>query len=99
MQLDLGLKAQVRAMAPKSAGIAKLLLFKAILAKRKLFLIIHELSVPAQTAVNGSLMQVAVVAPGGTAPTTHYHSRPRHTGIMPSPGCRGATRRRGPRFP
>jgi len=58
MQLDLGLKAQVRAMAPKSAGIAKLLLFKAILAKRKLFLIIHELSVPAQTAVNGSLMQV-----------------------------------------
>ena len=33
---DLGLKAQVRAMAPKSAGIAKLLLFKAILAKRKL---------------------------------------------------------------
>jgi hypothetical protein len=41
MQLDLGLKAQVRAMAPKSAGIAKLLLFKAILAKRKLFLIIH----------------------------------------------------------
>ena len=58
MQLDLGLKAQVRAMAPKSAGIAKLLLFKAILAKRKLFLIIHELSVPAQTAVNASLMQV-----------------------------------------
>jgi hypothetical protein len=45
-------------MAPKSAGIAKLLLFKEILAKRKLFLIIHELSVPAQTAVNGSLMQI-----------------------------------------
>jgi hypothetical protein len=33
-------------------------LFNAILAKRKLFLIIHETSVPAPTTFNGSLMQV-----------------------------------------
>ena len=59
MQLDLGQKDQVRAAAPKSARTAeKYFLFNAILAKRKLFLIIHELSVPAPTAVNGSLMQV-----------------------------------------
>jgi hypothetical protein len=36
----------------------KTILFNAILAKWKLFLIIHELSVPDQTAVNGSLLEV-----------------------------------------
>jgi hypothetical protein len=34
----------------------KYFLFNAILAKRKLFLIIHETSVPAPTTFNGSLM-------------------------------------------
>ena len=65
MRLELGLNERFRAAAAspaaalKSARTAKkLILFNAILAKRRLFLIIHELSVPAQTAVNGSLMQV-----------------------------------------
>ena len=33
-----------------------------LLAKRKVFLIIHELSVPAQTVLNGSLMQFSDAA-------------------------------------
>ena len=58
MQLDLIQKEQVRAAAPKSARTAKNL-FCSMRYWLKLFLIIHELSVPAQTAVNGSLMQSA----------------------------------------
>ena len=64
MQLDLGLK---RASPDDGARNPpgppkKSILFSAIPAKGKVSLIIHELTVPAQTVLNGSLIQFSDAA-------------------------------------
>ena len=59
MLLELGLKDEVRAVAPKSARTANnLFCSMRYWQSGSFFSFIHELSVPAQKAVNGSLMQV-----------------------------------------
>jgi hypothetical protein len=61
MQLDLGLKrASPDDGARNPPGPLKT--YSVILAMRKVFLIIHGVSVPAQTVLNGSLMQFSDAA-------------------------------------